>query len=172
MKRFVAVVFGLLFLLSARPSEMLAQVSADNAQAPAGEASKASFFDNVSDWYATLGKTAEEKEKILQDRRDKRAADQAMKACEDTEAKARSLAQDARMKAEQGVAAAREKAATLKGEAKVKVEEKAAVVKSQAGQKVEEAKTKAARQVEACKAKLKTEMDSSLDKAKDMLAQW
>jgi len=161
MKKFTAVALISLFLLSASPSVMLAQEPADNTQVPAGETSQASFFDNVSDWYATLGKTAEEKEKILQDRRDKRATDQAAKACEDAKAKAKSIAQDAKMQAAQGVAAVKEKAATLKGEARVKVEEKAAAAKSQAEQKVEE-----------CKIKLKTEVDSSLDKAKDMLARW
>jgi len=169
MKKFAAVVFVSLFLLSACPSVMLAQEAAGNAQVPAAEASKASFFDNVSDWYATLGKTTEEKEKILQERRDKRAEAQATKACEEAKANLQSAAQDAKAKAAEGMATAKQKAATLKEEARAKAQEKAAAIKSEAQQKIDEAKAKAA---EACKTKVKSELDSSLDKAKDMLAQW
>lgn len=169
MKRFRGVVVVFLSLLFACPCGAFAQEAADNAQVPVDEASRASFFDNVSDWYATLGKTTEEKEKILQERRDKRAQAQAMKACEEAKAKLQSAAQDAKAKAAEGMATAKQKAATLKEEAKVKAQEKAAAIKSEAQQKIDEAKAKAA---EACKTKVKSELDSSLDKAKDMLAQW
>lgn len=173
MKRLAAVSIVFLALLFVCPcAGVFAQEAADNAQAPVAEASKVSFFDNVSDWYATVGKTAEEKEKILQERRDKRAEDQATKACEEAKARAQSAAQDVKARAAEGVATAKEKAATLKEQAKVKAEEKAAALKGQAQQKIDEAKAKAAQEAEACKVKFKGELNSSLDKAKDLLGNW
>ncbi|GEM_PF-2318566 len=174
MKRLTAATIVFLALLFGYPcAGVFAQEAADDTQASQGtETSKASFFDNISDWYATLGKTAEEKEKVLQERRDKRAEDQTTKACEEAKAKAQSAAQDVKARAAEGVATAKEKAATLKEQAKVKAEEKAAALKGQAQQKIDEAKGKAAQEAEACKTKLKGELNSSLDKAKDLLGNW
>ena len=60
MKRLPGAVIVFLSLLFACPRGAFEQETADNAQVPVAEASKASFFDNVSDWYATLGKATRE----------------------------------------------------------------------------------------------------------------
>jgi FKBP-type peptidyl-prolyl cis-trans isomerase len=82
MKKFIAVLIALL-LLSAPVVSFAAPEGEKGASATAYEhASDQSVFNRVSDWFATVGKSDEEKERIMVERRAKRTAERAQKEAE------------------------------------------------------------------------------------------
>jgi hypothetical protein len=92
MKRFVCFIVGL-FLLSCLNIAYSAEEGQKGASSKAYEhASENAIFNRITDWFATVGKSKEEKEAILADRKAQRAAKraqkEAQKATEDTEEEA------------------------------------------------------------------------------------
>ena len=84
-----------LFLVIGMPA-FTAEKGEKGASSKAYEhASEQSIFNRVGDWFATVGKSPEEKEKILQERQAKRAAkraeQEAKKAKEKTKSKTEGL---------------------------------------------------------------------------------
>lgn len=151
------VFFSLLFI---NPLSALGEEAANNTQAPA-QAPATSIIDKVGDWFATLGKSNEEKGKILEERQGNRTMEQAKQEYTVCKEKVQSGVQDAKAKAAEGIAAAKDKAKNIKDEAKVKAQQKA-----------QQAKELASQELATCKDNFKKEMDSSLDKAKDFLKNW
>lgn len=133
---------------------------------------KTSMVDKVGDWFATLGKTAEEKEKILQERLDERKAGEAVKEVEAYKEKVQSEVQKAQAKAAEEIAKAKEKADRIKEQAGEKADKEFAIAKEKAGKEVAQAKAKVAKEVESYKEKLKKDADGCLGKAKGLLKDW
>ena len=83
MKRLTAIAIIILFFLSVMPA--FAQVSDREGTTPSPrpsqkayeQASEKSAFNRAGDWFATVGKSSEEKEKIIAERDAKKAAKQA-----------------------------------------------------------------------------------------------
>ena len=85
MKRLIGIVITLALILSVCPA-FAAKGGEKGASAQAIEhASDQAIFNRVSDWFATIGKSKEEKAKILQERKAKRAAQRAEKAVQEAE---------------------------------------------------------------------------------------
>jgi len=81
MKKLVAIAIVFLFIVSVVP--VFAQVSTRKGPNPSQKAyehaSEKSAFNRVGDWFATAGKSPEEKEKIIAERDAQRAAKQVEK---------------------------------------------------------------------------------------------
>jgi hypothetical protein len=83
MKKFMAIVIVFLFMLSAVPA--FAQISSRQNPNPTPNqkayehASEKSAFNRVGDWFATLGKSDEEKQRIIAEREAQRAVRRAEK---------------------------------------------------------------------------------------------
>jgi flagellar biosynthesis/type III secretory pathway protein FliH len=160
MKRSSALMIVFFSLLFINPLLALGEEAANNTQAPA-QAPTTSIIDKVGDWFATLGKSNEEKGKILEERQENRITEQAAQAYKVCKEKTQTEVQNAQAKAAEGIAAAKDKTKNIKDEAKAKAQQKA-----------QQAKEAASQELAACKEKFKNEMDSSLDKAKDFLKNW
>lgn len=79
MRKLVIIVAVLLLALVSKPV-FCAEGGKKGASARAYEhASEQAIFHRISDWFATIGKSPEEKAKILQERKAKRAARRAQK---------------------------------------------------------------------------------------------
>ena len=113
-----------------------------------------STLNKIGDWWATLGKSAQEKDKIVQERKENRTVNTTAQELQVCREKVQAESQDLKEKASQGIAAAKEKAGTLKEEAG------------------RQAKEKAALDLEACKVKIKKEAENALNKANDFLKNW
>lgn len=76
----IAVALGLLLLLAGTSAAFAAKGGEKGASAQAYEhASDQSIFNRVGDWFATIGKSGEEKARILEERRAERARKRAQK---------------------------------------------------------------------------------------------
>ncbi|MGD9015697.1 MAG: hypothetical protein PVI33_06720 [Candidatus Omnitrophota bacterium] len=112
MKRLIGIVIVLSLILSACPA-FAAKGGEKGASARAYErASEQAVFHRISDWFATIGKSKEEKAKILQERKAKRAAKQAEKEARKAKEQAEQTAEEAAEKAEK----AKEEAWKIEGE--------------------------------------------------------
>ena len=77
MRKLLTISFILMLAMAYIPT-FAAEEGKKGASAKAYEhASDQSIFNRVGDWFATIGKSPEEKEKILEERRAKRAAKRA-----------------------------------------------------------------------------------------------
>jgi hypothetical protein len=81
MKKLIAIVIVFLFILSVTP--VFVQAANRNMPTPSQKAyehaSEKSAFNRAGDWFATIGKSEEEKTQIIAERDAKRAARQAEK---------------------------------------------------------------------------------------------
>jgi len=76
-------------------------------------ASENSIFNRVSDWFATVGKSDEEKAKILAERRAKRAAKQTEKEAKKAEKEARKAQKEVEKKAKKASSTASEAVSSI-----------------------------------------------------------
>lgn len=110
MKKLILVLTALAFLTISTPV-FSAEGDKKGASSRAQEqASQQSIFNRVGDWFATVGKSKEEKKKILNERKQKRAQEKAAKKAEKMQKKAEGKAEQARQKAKQAKEKAAEKA--------------------------------------------------------------
>ncbi len=100
MKKVLVAIFAVMFVLSAVPS--FAAFEMKGAVAPAvQQAGNESALDKVGDWFATRGKTPEEKTVILNQRRADRAVKEAEKMAKQAQKDMEKMAAEAKKKAEQ-----------------------------------------------------------------------
>jgi len=104
MRKLVVVLLTLAFVLGT--VEGFAQKQKGASQKAQEKASEQAIFHRVGDWFATVGKSKEEKEKILQERRAereaKRAAKEAEKKAKEAEKEAKRKTKEAQKGKEQG----------------------------------------------------------------------
>ena len=97
MKKLICLSVALSLILIAGPV-FAAKGGEKGASAQAYEhASEQAIFNRVSDWFATIGKSEEEKAKILAERKARRAQKRAEKALEKAERKGEKAAEEAQM---------------------------------------------------------------------------
>lgn len=97
--RMLAVILVAFFILVSYTPVIAADKETKGASAAAYEhASDQSIFNRVTDWFATIGKSPEEKEKILAERKAKRAAKRAEKEAKKAKAEAEKKAKKAKEK--------------------------------------------------------------------------
>lgn len=169
MKRLFIFCLAFSFIMFFRP--LFAAEQAVNTEI-SPKAAGPSILDKLGDWFATFGKSVEEKAKILQERQEKINAEQTAKEIEAYQEKAQSEVQKAQEKAAQEIATAEEKAKKIEEQAREKAAEKVAAAKEKAQKEVEQAKENVGKEVEAYKEKLKKGVEDSLDQAKDLLKNW
>ena len=100
MKKVIAIIVVLSLVILSAPT-FAAEGGRKGASARAYErASEKAMFHRVSDWFATRGKSEEEKEKILEEREAERARKRAEKKAEKAERKAEKKAEKAKRKTE------------------------------------------------------------------------
>jgi len=103
MKRIVAVMLILCLVIACTPA-FAARGSRRGASAQAYEhASDEAIFNRVGDWFATRGKSEEEKAKILTERKAKRAAKRAEKEAKKTQKEAEKKIKKSQKKANKGI---------------------------------------------------------------------
>lgn len=122
MKKLILVLVALAFLTISVPG-FAAEGGQKGASSKAKEqASEQSIFNRVGDWFATVGKSEEEKEKILKERKQERAQEKAARKAEKmkekAERKAENKQEQAERKAEKMQKKAEEKAETMKQKGK------------------------------------------------------
>lgn len=106
MRKLVVVLLALAFLVTTVDCFAQRKGASERAQE---RASQEAVFHRVGDWFATVGKSKEEKEKILQERRAEREAKRAAKEAEKAAKKAEKEAKKAAKKGEKGVRKATKK---------------------------------------------------------------
>ncbi len=99
MKKFLIGIVAVAFLLSGVPA--FAQKGA-NAKAYE-HASDEAVFNRIGDWFATIGKTDEEKETIIAERKAKRATERAEKEAQKAKKEAEKKAEKAKKEAKERV---------------------------------------------------------------------
>ncbi|MDP8261786.1 MAG: hypothetical protein P9M13_00605 [Candidatus Ancaeobacter aquaticus] len=116
MKRVVLGLVAVLFLVTALPAFAARGEDKGADQKAYEHASDESIFNRTGDWFATIGKSKEEKQKIKAERKTKRAAKRAekkaMKKKKDTEREARKAekkAEKAKRNAEKAAHKAKDK---------------------------------------------------------------
>jgi len=101
MKKLVLVAMALCFLVTGVPAFAQTPQRPKGASAQALEkASDEAVFNRVSDWFATIGKSDEEKQKILAERKTERAAKRAQKEAEKAKKEAQKKTQEAKKEAQ------------------------------------------------------------------------
>ncbi|MCF7870388.1 MAG: hypothetical protein K9M01_04655, partial [Candidatus Omnitrophica bacterium] len=99
MKKLILVLTALVFLAISTPV-FSAEGGKKGASSKAQEqASQRSIFNRVGDWFATVGKSKEEKKKILNERKQKKTQEKTAKKTEKMQKKAEVEAEQAREKA-------------------------------------------------------------------------
>jgi hypothetical protein len=165
MKTIPGILVVLTFLLTASVC-CQAQEGPTNVAEAARSAANGSFFDKAGDWFATVGKSMEDKDRILEERQLERVQSQAsaqlatylqaaQAGMQNTKTAATTEIEAAKMKLKDEVAKAQAASAAEIAAAKAKYED--LVAKS---------KTKVATKIEAAKARFQDE----LTKLKDMAA--
>ena len=92
MKKIVALIVVLAFVLTAMPAFAAKGGTRGASQQAYDNASDKAVFNRVGDWFATRGKSPEEKEKIVAERDAKRAAKKAEKEARKLEKQAQKKA--------------------------------------------------------------------------------
>lgn len=102
MKRLIAVLLLLSLVIPLKP--VLAAKEQKGASPQAYEhASDQAVFNRISDWFATRGKSEEERAKILEERKAKRAAKRAQKEAEKAKREAIREAEKEKIKAQRRI---------------------------------------------------------------------
>jgi hypothetical protein len=101
MRKVIAVVLILSFFVIYAPVFAREEGVKSAATKAYEHASDESIFNRVSDWFATLGKSDQEKTQILAERKAKRAAEKAAKAAKKAKKQAAKEAKEAAKKAEE-----------------------------------------------------------------------
>lgn len=107
MKKLIAIVMVLLFVVSVVPafSQDPARKGPNPSQKAYEHASEKSAFNRAGDWFATIGKSEEEKAKVIAERDMQRAAKQAEKQAKklqkQTEGQAKGMQQKTQQRTQQ-----------------------------------------------------------------------
>lgn len=120
MKRFIISFVAVLFVLT----NLLVYAGEGGEKGASSKAyehaSENAVFNRVSDWFATLGKSKEEKAKMLEERKAERAAKRAEKEAKKLKKKAEEEAEEAKEEAEEKAEKVKEKVSKQKGPGKGK----------------------------------------------------
>ncbi len=116
MKRVLIIIvlmLGVFLLTPALAQEEAAQKVKGASQQAYEHADDNAIFNRTADWFATIGKSAEEREKILAERKTERAAKRAEKEAKKAQKKAEEVSKEAK----KGLEDAGQKAQKQMGEA-------------------------------------------------------
>jgi F0F1-type ATP synthase membrane subunit b/b' len=127
------------------------------------------LLDKVGDWFATFGKSTEEKEKILEERQDKKILQEITQGTGAIKEDLGTELLNAQARATQEITQAKEKVANIMGRARAESEKVMAQAKERAQKIVELAKEKAGLQMSEYKEQLKNQAATTLDKAKNFI---
>jgi hypothetical protein len=168
MKKWVWFLALLLCIAWITPLVTLAEQEAKNNPVSV-ETEKKPILDKVGDWFATFGKSTEEKEKILEERQDKKMLQEITQGAGAIKEDLGAEFLNAQAKATQEIAQAKEKVANIMERARVESEKVMAQAKERALKIVGLAKEKAGSQMSDYKEQLKNQAATTLDKAKEFI---
>ena len=137
------------------------------------ETAKTPVLEKIGDWFATFGKSKEEKERILQEREINRVAQEEAPEMKTYKEKFQSDLNNLQGKAAQEVLAAEAKAAKIKEEAAIKADKLIAAAKEKMQNQMAQFKEKAASEFAVYKEKFKEQFKekaaNSLNRAKEFI---
>ncbi len=125
-----------------------------------------SILDQASDWWATLGKSEEEKAQILQERKLKRLEQGSQSTIEELKIQAQEKVSNAKEEAKNKAMAMKEEAKNKADALKQEVGQRVANTKEQTAKKVAESKERVRQKVEETKASVINQVDTQKQKVK------
>lgn len=168
MKKLAPILVLLFSIVFINPVSVFAADPTPAEQAQT-ETTKTPVLEKLGDWFAIFGKSKEEKEKILEERQDKRMLQEITQGAGAIKEDLGSELLNAQAKAAQEIAQAKEKVANIMQRARAESEKVMAQAKERALKIVEAAKEKAGSQMSNYKEQLKKQAATTLDKAKEFI---